>query len=44
MAALRNTVIGLMRRAGETNIAADCRRFATQPWLARILIGIGLEN
>ena len=31
MAALRNTVIGLMRWAGYTNIAAACRRFAAQP-------------
>jgi predicted transposase YbfD/YdcC len=31
LAALRNTVIGLMRQAGHTNIAAACRRFAAQP-------------
>ncbi len=40
MAALRNTAIGLMRVAGETNIAAACRRFAAQPWSALALIGI----
>jgi predicted transposase YbfD/YdcC len=40
MAALRNTVIGLMRRAGESNIAAACRKFAAQPWSALVLIGI----
>lgn len=40
MAALRNTAIGLMRVAGETNIAAACRRFAAQPWAALALIGI----
>lgn len=40
MAAMRNTVIGLMRCAGETNIAAACRRFAAQPWSALALIGI----
>lgn len=40
MAALRNTVIGLMRWAGETNIAAACRRFAAQPRAALELIGI----
>jgi hypothetical protein len=40
MAALRNTTIGLMRWAGETNIAAGCRRFAAQPWSALALIGI----
>jgi predicted transposase YbfD/YdcC len=42
MAALRNTVIGLMRWAGETNIAAACRRFAAQPWAALALLGIVL--
>jgi predicted transposase YbfD/YdcC len=31
LAALRNTVIGLMRQVGHTNIAAACRRFAAQP-------------
>jgi predicted transposase YbfD/YdcC len=40
MAALRNTAIGLMRAAGETNIAAACRRFAAQPWSALALLGI----
>lgn len=40
MAALRNTVIGLMRWAGEANIAAACRRFAAQPGAALELIGI----
>jgi predicted transposase YbfD/YdcC len=44
MAALRNTVIGRMRRAGYTNIAAAGRRFAAQPALALALIGIELEN
>jgi predicted transposase YbfD/YdcC len=44
MAALRNTVIGLMRQAGDTNIAAACRRFAAQPALALALMGIALEN
>ena len=44
MAALRNTVIGLFRWAGYTNIAAACRRFAAQPALALDLIGIALEN
>jgi predicted transposase YbfD/YdcC len=44
MAGLRNTVIGLMRGAGYTNIAAACRRFAAQPGLALELIGIHLEN
>jgi predicted transposase YbfD/YdcC len=44
MAAFRNTAIGLMRRAGETNIAAACRRFAAQPWAALSLIGIKPKN
>jgi predicted transposase YbfD/YdcC len=44
MAAFRNTVIGLLRWAGHTNIAAACRRFAAQPRLALELIGIALEN
>jgi hypothetical protein len=44
MAALRNTVIGLMRWAGYTNMAAACRRFAAQPTAALHLIGIALEN
>src|SRR4029453_16236449 len=44
MAALRNTVIGLMRWAGHTNIAAACRRFAAQPRAALHRIGIELEN
>jgi predicted transposase YbfD/YdcC len=44
MAALRNTVVGLMRWAGYTNMAAACRRFAAQPQAALHLIGIALEN
>jgi predicted transposase YbfD/YdcC len=44
MAALRNTVIGLMRWAGYTNMAAACRRVAAQPRAALRLIGIALEN
>jgi hypothetical protein len=44
MAALRNTVLGLMRWAGSTNMAAACRRFAAQPREALHLIGIALEN
>jgi predicted transposase YbfD/YdcC len=42
MAALRNTVIGLIRQAGHTNIAAACRLFAAQPVLALALMGIEL--
>ena len=44
MAALRNTVVGLRRWAGHTNMAAACRRFAAQPRAALHLIGIALEN
>ena len=40
MSALRNTVIGLMRYAGEANIASACRRNAAQPSKALELIGI----
>jgi len=34
MASLRNLAIGLLRHAGERNIAAACRRMAAQPWSA----------
>ena len=44
MAALRNTVRGLLRCAGHTNMAAACHRFATQPRAALHLIGIAVEN
>lgn len=44
MAAFRNTAMGLMRCAGETNIAAACRRFAAQPWSALALVGITRDN
>jgi predicted transposase YbfD/YdcC len=44
MEAFRNTVIGLRHWAGETNIAAACRRFAAQPGLALALIGITPDN
>lgn len=40
MSALRNTVIGLLRKAGESNIAAACRKYAAQPQAALVLIGI----
>jgi hypothetical protein len=36
----RNLVIGLIRTAGATNIAAACRGFAAQPWAALALIDI----
>ena len=44
MAALRNTVMGFMRWAGQPNIAAACRRFAAKPSSALARIGIELEN
>lgn len=44
LAAIRNTAIGLMRLAGETNIAAACRRFAAQPEQALALLGIKLKT
>jgi len=40
MSSLRNTAIGLMRMAGESNIARGCRKYAAQPWQALALIGI----
>jgi hypothetical protein len=44
MAALRKTVLGLLRGAGETTLAAACRRLAAQPAQALALIGIEFEN
>jgi predicted transposase YbfD/YdcC len=40
MAAVRNTVIGVLRATGETNIAAACRRYAAQPRGALALLGL----
>jgi predicted transposase YbfD/YdcC len=40
MAAMRNAVIGLMRWAGEKNIASACRKFAARPWEALAILGI----
>jgi predicted transposase YbfD/YdcC len=40
MSAMRNTIIGLLRKTGESNIAAACRKYAAQPWAALALIGI----
>jgi predicted transposase YbfD/YdcC len=42
LAALRNTAIGLFRLRGEGNIARACRRYAAQPLLA--LLAVGLLN
>jgi predicted transposase YbfD/YdcC len=44
MSALRNTVIGLMRHCGITNIASACRRFSAQPLFALELIGIKMTE
>jgi predicted transposase YbfD/YdcC len=43
LAAFRSTAIGLLRCAGQPNIAAACRRNAAQPWHALALIGIQRE-
>jgi hypothetical protein len=40
MAALRNTVIGLIRTTGTPRIAATTRRLAARPWEALALLGI----
>jgi predicted transposase YbfD/YdcC len=40
LAAMRNVAIGLLRLAGETNIAAGCRRYQAQP--ARALAAVGI--
>ena len=44
MAALRNTILGLLRSSGETQIAAATRRFQAQPWQALRLLGITPDN
>jgi predicted transposase YbfD/YdcC len=40
MAAVRNTAIGLLRVAGQANIAAATRHYAGHPWAALALLGI----
>lgn len=40
LAAVRNVAIGLLRLAGEANIAAGCRRYAAQPALALAAVGL----
>ena len=42
MAAFRNLALGLLRTLGEVNIAAACRRYATQP--AHALAALGLPD
>jgi predicted transposase YbfD/YdcC len=44
MAALRNTAIGLIRRAGHVNVAAACRYYAARPWEAVALLRFPAEN
>lgn len=44
LATLRNAAIGLLRLAGETNIAAACRRYAAQPALALTAVGLPLRE
>jgi predicted transposase YbfD/YdcC len=44
MATLRNTVIGLLRLLGHTNIAKACRLMAAQPRLALAALGCPTEN
>jgi predicted transposase YbfD/YdcC len=44
MATFRNTAVGLLRLAGETNIAAATRRLAASPWSALALIGLSLRT
>jgi hypothetical protein len=44
MAALRNTVIGLLRLTGAPNLAAARRYYAANPGTALALVGIAWEN
>jgi Transposase DDE domain len=44
MAALRNTVIGLLRQTGAPNLAAARRYYAANPAAALALLGITFEN
>ncbi len=44
MAALRNTVIGLLRQTGVRNLAAARRYYAANPAAALALLGITVEN
>ncbi len=40
LAAIRNTVIGVLRRAGHANIAAALRTYAGKPQAARAFLGL----
>jgi hypothetical protein len=44
MAALRNTIIGLLRQTGAPNLAAARRYYAANPAAALALLGITIEN
>ena len=44
MAALRNTAIGLIHRAGHANVASACRYYAARPWEAVALLRFPAEN
>lgn len=44
MAAVRNTVIGLMRLGGRPNVAAACRYYAARPWEAVAILRLNPEN
>jgi predicted transposase YbfD/YdcC len=44
LAALRTTVIGLLRACGEPSIAAATRRLAARPWACLALLGVTTEN
>ncbi len=44
MAALRNTVIGLVRQTGAANLAAARRYYAANPAAALALLGLSTEN
>jgi hypothetical protein len=44
MGAFHNTTMGLLRWAGQTNMATACRRLAAQPVQALTLMGMALEN
>lgn len=42
LAAVRNTVIGIVRRAGRTNVATALRSYAAQPAQTLLRLGIAL--
>jgi len=44
LAALRNTVIGTLRRAGHANIAAALRSYAARPYAALALLGLTIPE